>query len=345
MKKARIFMASVATMLLGTVAMPLAAHADSLMVNFENPPYTLGTINNQDGWSSLGAAGLGCATYDHAVDSSLGTTGFGSQSLRISNAVTSGCFGDQTFSKSLTDEAGETSAQSGGLSGGSRQKHFEAQFSLATTQSTEQTGLSMSVSPDRGDGARMSYLRFEDKSNGTHVFFDDYQDVTPFGTTVAANDVNGCGVGDNFVESDVATLARGSVHTVKFSMDFVDGSRNDVVKIYIDGNLVKTGTSWEDYFRYCEGNPTRTVDSLLFRTGSSNNATNPGVAGKGFLVDNLSLSSGPIPVVLSNKDQCKNDGWKASNTPVFKNQGDCVSYFASNGKAQGNPVLANHPTF
>jgi hypothetical protein len=38
--------------------------------------------------------------------------------------------------------------------------------------------------------------------------------------------------------------------------------------------------------------------------------------------------------VATNKDQCKNDGWKtlvrANNTP-FKNQGDCVSY-TNNGK-------------
>ncbi len=34
----------------------------------------------------------------------------------------------------------------------------------------------------------------------------------------------------------------------------------------------------------------------------------------------------------TNKDQCKNDGWKLFNTPrTFKNQGDCVSYM-SNGK-------------
>jgi hypothetical protein len=34
----------------------------------------------------------------------------------------------------------------------------------------------------------------------------------------------------------------------------------------------------------------------------------------------------------TNKDQCKNDGWKLFNTPrTFKNQGDCVSY-VNNGK-------------
>lgn len=36
------------------------------------------------------------------------------------------------------------------------------------------------------------------------------------------------------------------------------------------------------------------------------------------------------------KDQCKNGGWQnfknADGSPMFKNQGQCVSYFASGGK-------------
>ena len=35
-------------------------------------------------------------------------------------------------------------------------------------------------------------------------------------------------------------------------------------------------------------------------------------------------------VVLTGKDQCKKGGWATSTSPVFENQGDCVSYFASN---------------
>lgn len=35
------------------------------------------------------------------------------------------------------------------------------------------------------------------------------------------------------------------------------------------------------------------------------------------------------PVVLTSKEQCKKDGWKTSTSPMFKNQGDCVSFFAS----------------
>ena len=35
------------------------------------------------------------------------------------------------------------------------------------------------------------------------------------------------------------------------------------------------------------------------------------------------------------KDECKNGAWMTFNTPVFRNQGDCVSFVASNGRARG----------
>ena len=35
-----------------------------------------------------------------------------------------------------------------------------------------------------------------------------------------------------------------------------------------------------------------------------------------------------VPVTI---DDCKNDGWKNYNG-LFKNQGDCVSFIATNGK-------------
>lgn len=42
----------------------------------------------------------------------------------------------------------------------------------------------------------------------------------------------------------------------------------------------------------------------------------------------------PLVGPPTNKDQCKNDGWKTFNNPTFKNQGDCVSSVASQGKNQ-----------
>ena len=50
----------------------------------------------------------------------------------------------------------------------------------------------------------------------------------------------------------------------------------------------------------------------------------------------------PAPVVATSKDQCKNDGYlKVVNgaNKTFKNQGECVSFVASNGKANGGQSL------
>jgi hypothetical protein len=33
--------------------------------------------------------------------------------------------------------------------------------------------------------------------------------------------------------------------------------------------------------------------------------------------------------VLTSEEQCKKGGWATSIMPVFKNQGDCVSFFAA----------------
>jgi hypothetical protein len=279
---------------------------------FDN--FTLGSVNGQQGWGVTGP-------YDQAiVNNTYGYLSFGCKSLRVSDAVTSGSFGDQIFSASLANEAGETDALNGGMSGGTRQNHFEAAFDIASVMSTEQTGMHLSVSPDRGDGARMSYLRLEDTAAGIDVYFDDVQ-----GTSASAN----------FVETKVATALSRAPHTIKFVMDFVDGPSNDVVKIYIDGTLVHTGTSWENYYRFDpESNPTlesnsRTVDSLLFRESGTAHSAN---AGKGFLIDNVSLMSGSTPTDSpTTLSQCKQDGWKTltdGDGHSFKNQGMCVSYVA-----------------
>jgi hypothetical protein len=42
-----------------------------------------------------------------------------------------------------------------------------------------------------------------------------------------------------------------------------------------------------------------------------------------------------VEVNIPSKDDCKNNGWKTMSNPgPFKNQGDCVSFYATNGKNQ-----------
>src|SRR5215212_3963548 len=256
---------------------PAAASADSKSMLFEQPVYDgSGTVHDQGGWSSLGAAGSGCASYDHkmANRSTFATAppSFGQQFLRISNAQTSGCFGDQTFSKALDEEAGETSAVSDGMSGGARQPKFVGEYSVYMTPGTPD-GTNFTASPDRGDGARMSWVNVKANANGPDVTFSAPDDDGTF----PAN-----------TETIAADLDPAVAHTIRIETDFVDGPSNDVVRVFVDGALAHTGKSWEQYYREAETNPTRPVDSLLFRTGGT---ATPAAAGLGFLVDNVRLQS------------------------------------------------------
>ncbi len=283
------------------------ALADSNISDFESPEFNVGSVDGQDGWMSTGP-------FDQeVVVNTYGIGTFGSQSLRVSNAVTKGSFGDQTFATPLNDAVGEADATAGSFSEGTRQTHFEMQFEIASTDTDEQPGLFLSVSPDRGDGSRMSYLGFADTSSGIAVTFYDVQ-----GTSNPAN----------FVPTALGELSRTIPHTIKLEMDVVDGPSNDVVNVYIDGALVHTGTSWENYYRYdseasAEQSP-RIVKTLIIRaSGPAAIATD----GNGFLFDNVSLLSGPQLIgPPQNKDECKKGGWQTFNNPTFKNQGDCVSY-------------------
>lgn len=239
--------------------------AASYATGFEPSTFSVGNINGQDGWKKTGP-------YDAAVVASPVIANL--QSLRISNAVTSGAFGDQTFAPELASGAGETGVN-----------HFEAEFKIATTQATQQPGLALSVSPDDGNGSRMSYLSFADEASGVRVTF---YDVTNAGPTV--------GTVTSWNPTDLGLLDRSTSHTIKFVMDFVAGPANDIVKIYIDGSLVKTGTSWEDYFRYDSeqtgnGNNLFPVDTLIFRAAGP---AVPANLNNGFLFDNVSLSSSSI---------------------------------------------------
>ena len=87
-----------------------AAQADTVgPITFEPPTYVPGTINGQNGWLKTGA-------YDVAVTSvsafpAASGYGFGTQALRVSDAVTSGSFGDQTFSPGHLSPAGESLAK------------------------------------------------------------------------------------------------------------------------------------------------------------------------------------------------------------------------------------------
>jgi hypothetical protein len=68
----------------------------------------------------------------------------------------------------------------------------------------------------------------------------------------------------------------------------------------------------------------RGTSHLLLDTNSAGNAT-------GFDEDFTSSLTQPVLISPTSKDQCKNGGWQSIGT-LFKNQGDCLSFVASDGK-------------
>ena len=77
--------------------------------------------------------------------------------LRISNAVTSGSFGDQLFSPTLDVPATETGPA----------QTFTASFVLEPV--ALQPGLRVTVSPDNGQGGRGGFLAIEHKHGGINL--------------------------------------------------------------------------------------------------------------------------------------------------------------------------------
>lgn len=246
---------------LGCSLFAMSGTAGTVSAGFEGPSYAVGDINGQQGWSKTGS-------YDVQVSS--GDSYQGSQSLRISNGITSGSFGDQTFTPQLDVPAGESTVP-GAVD------TFLSSWYFKSVTGDLQNGLFISASADNGAGARMTWVGMgDDATNGLNLQFYD-------------TDSTG-----NFVYQQLATnLDRSVWHRVDMDITFVDGPHNDVVQVFLDGRLVATGTTWEDFERFGPtsdggGGGLAPVNSLLFRAGGT---AAPATQGSGFYIDNVSLTS------------------------------------------------------
>jgi uncharacterized repeat protein (TIGR01451 family) len=256
------------------------AAADTVETNFEAPTFHLGTVNGQPfglpspptapGWKSATPFDIPSLPhgYDQAVVANSGAPSeFGGQSLRLSNAFGTGPetfppeYHFQTYSQPTTEAAGESLANT----------EFTAQFSFISVHpDREQPGLKITVSPDNGEGGRMSYVGLTDASNG--MIKVDFYDTNPKG---------------EWVEYDLGTLPRDKPHTIKFWMRLIPGPNNDLVRISIDGRDVgECFTTWESSY------PSVPIsDRLLFLSGNRNGDI-PSLLGGGYLFDNVAVTTG-----------------------------------------------------
>jgi hypothetical protein len=280
------------------------AQADSNTTTFED--FNLGSVNGQFDWKSAAVGDLpGGVTYDQEV-----VAHNGGKALRVSNAVTNGEFHFQTYSKPTVEKAGENGDFN----------VITNQFTFRSTSAVMQPGLAMSISPSEGEGARMSYVRLEDRFDGVRVFFAD----TPNEDTSVS-----------FTDKWIATLDRARPHTIKFVTTFVRGNDNDIVRVYIDGDLMTCGTSWENYYRFGEQNAVMPSDRLIWRLSGT---AVPANKGNGFLFDDVmsATSANHDPVACPPTGPAGEDGTDGANGIDGKNGTNGVD--GKNGSSGANGI-------
>jgi len=265
------------------------------------------TINLQGGWTVEDSFGNdrndhGQTPYDEEVIDG----GSGNAVWRLSDAVTGG-FSTLPMSYTSPWAAGETTAAlyndygtdhtmpadppAFGENAGT--KHFHASFQFKSKTQAPQQDLSISVSAAaKQTPFRDTYLNIvDDGANGFDLSFYNTGTVAdPWGT-------------GGWVSAPAAALdlAYDQWHTIEMFVTVVEGTHgdghgNDVVNVFVNGNLAFTGTTWETLYR--SGIPdaggfahVQAVNSLMFRPGTAT----PANAGQGILFDNVIVDNQPIP--------------------------------------------------
>ena len=183
---------------------------------------------------------------------------------------------------------------------------FDWSFQIGTALAGEQSGLHTSVSPDDGNGGRMSYLRFEDQVDGVHVFFDDATNPGPLGReTTSARPTSQLSAGRAPIRSgsrSTSAPARRTTSSRSTSTACSCDHRHDVGGLLPLRRWSRSGTA-----TWSRTSPRCCSARAVPRT--------PGNFGNGFLVDGVSLASSVLVGPPTSKDQCKNGGWQTSTTP------------------------------
>jgi hypothetical protein len=232
---------------------------------FVSDTYTVDTsINGQNGWFADPASNFSEAILNVGTDACRGHGVW-----KISNAVVSSAFGNQPISPAFTKANGESTVKS---IGGGDSMSYSFFFRTKSTQADGST-MTLSLSPTTAD--RHDYLRFEnnlDGNNGLQIYAFD---------------------GATFTQHNVAlNITRGLWHHVALVNTNPDGGGNDVVKVYLDGMLVSTHTTWEDW-RTALPAVTLAVTRVLFRLSVTSASVDASFTSppEGFYIDDFIQSS------------------------------------------------------
>lgn len=148
---------------------------------------------------------------------------------------------------------------------------------------------------------RQTYLKITDSGAGFDVVVNE-KNTTAGVTYTSEYDAN--------VQSKTLTIATGlsytATHTLETKIYFVDGIStvdghyvgNDIVEVYLNGNLIHTGSTWEALYMGWQTSlivPPRkqAVDALQFRTEKPSQTAN---AGQGFYFSRVVVTNPPARV-------------------------------------------------
>lgn len=264
--------------------------------------YNVGSIDQQQGWTTRDAF----LTSTTVGNWDQGIVNLGDRKVwRLSNAVTSGTFTSQPFSYKAAEVAGESGANlwndrgtngaspiSPALPGGTATTDtFYSKVSFRSATGAAQTGLNVVLSASAKQSAvRMSWLQIADTGSGFDLRVYDL--IANGGFPAAPTTI-------------ASGLSYTALHTLETQIVFRDGVTmmgtdvygNDELKVYLDGALVHTGSTWEGYYynyeRITAGQPRlQAVDSMLFRVAGS---AATGTAGNGFYFEDVVVSNTTIP--------------------------------------------------
>lgn len=183
-------------------------------------------------------------------------------------------------------------------------------------------------------------------ANAMNMAYSTYRTAGSAQQVAALNlqvDINGSETGGftTLVFEPVYNTDQGAVENDKWQTWDAD---MDGQAIWWSSNPIP-GAPNRDTFVSLESIKAQNPDAVIGGYGINQGTGNEGLT---TAVDKLSINKTTydfevtLPKSATSKDQCKDGGYKNFETE-YKNQGDCVSAVASDGKAKGNPVKQESP--
>ena len=267
----------------------LPAMADSLSVDFNS--YSLGNLPGSNAGDTRTPGGPNWWYPSNAATSAQVVSSGGNNVLNVYNNG-NGNDGviENVHSPRLAQLAGESTP---GVQPGVQTSGYLSSYVFRTVSSSAVAGFQFKSESYGQD--RTTWLKFY--NDGTGALKVDYSGVTSVGNTPNSDVFT-----DNFgtFTGSLTSLNWGAWYRVDTSINFVNGSSNDLVKVAVydsSNNLVwsATDTTWEQYYRLDSeqgpnGNIVPGADSIQFQMRGSTAG-----AADGVFISNLSLATVPLP--------------------------------------------------